>query len=75
MSDTFKFTRGQVPLLISMPHPGTRLTSAVEQGLVPAGPPAYLVVEPDGSSTVRGEPEPAPDPSDDDADDDAAGVD
>ncbi|MDR6676136.1 N-formylglutamate deformylase [Pseudomonas oryzihabitans] len=37
MSDTFKFTRGQVPLLISMPHPGTRLTSAVEQGLVPAG--------------------------------------
>lgn len=37
MSDTFKFTRGQVPLLISMPHPGTRLTAAVEQGLVPAG--------------------------------------
>lgn len=37
MSDTFKFTRGQVPLLISMPHPGTRLTRAVEQGLVPAG--------------------------------------
>lgn len=37
MSDTLKFTRGQVPLLISMPHPGTRLTSAVEQGLVPAG--------------------------------------
>ncbi len=37
MSDTFKFTRGQVPLLISMPHPGTRLTAAVEQGLMPAG--------------------------------------
>ncbi|MGY1618075.1 hypothetical protein ACI797_15150 [Geodermatophilus sp. SYSU D00691] len=51
--------------------PAELAREAAEEGLVPAGPPAYLVVEPDGSSTVRGEPEPAPDPSDDDA----AGVD
>jgi hypothetical protein len=30
--------------------------------MVPAGPPAYLVIQPDGSSTVRGTAEPAPDP-------------
>jgi len=32
----FSFTRGRVPLLISMPHAGTRLTPAVEAGLVEA---------------------------------------
>ncbi|WP_448623859.1 hypothetical protein [Geodermatophilus sp. URMC 64] len=36
---------------------------AADAGLVPAGPPAYLVLEPDGSSTVRGEPQPAADPA------------
>jgi hypothetical protein len=35
---------------------------AAKAGLVPAGPPAYLVIQPDGSSTVRGTPEPAPQP-------------
>jgi hypothetical protein len=30
---------------------------------VPAGPPAYLVIQPDGSSTVRGTPEAAPPPA------------
>jgi len=35
---------------------------AAKAGMVPAGPPAYLVIQPDGSSTVRGTPEPAPDP-------------
>jgi len=33
--------------------------AAVAAGLVPAGPAGYLVVEPDGSSVVRGAPEPA----------------
>ncbi|PVZ20659.1 MULTISPECIES: N-formylglutamate deformylase [unclassified Pseudomonas] len=37
MSDALRFTKGRVPLLISMPHPGTRLTPAVERGLVAAG--------------------------------------
>jgi hypothetical protein len=35
---------------------------AAKAGMVPAGPPAYLVIQPDGSSTVRGTAEPAPDP-------------
>jgi len=34
INDAFKFNRGRVPLLISMPHAGVRLTPAVEQGLV-----------------------------------------
>jgi len=43
--------------------PGELAGEAADAGLVPAGPPAYLVIEPDGSSTVRGTPEPAPDPA------------
>jgi N-formylglutamate deformylase len=35
MDKVLNFRRGRVPLLISMPHPGTRLTPAVEAGLVP----------------------------------------
>jgi len=35
MDNVLNFTRGRVPLLISMPHPGTCLTPAVEAGLVP----------------------------------------
>ncbi|HHQ6537833.1 TPA: N-formylglutamate deformylase [Serratia fonticola] len=31
--DPFEFQSGQLPLLISIPHAGTRLTSAVEKGL------------------------------------------
>ncbi|MCY1274032.1 N-formylglutamate amidohydrolase [compost metagenome] len=34
MDNVLEFKRGRVPLLISMPHPGTRLTPAVEAGLV-----------------------------------------
>jgi hypothetical protein len=34
--------------------------AAASAGLVPAGPPGHLVVEPDGSSTLRGTPTPAP---------------
>lgn len=33
MDNVLDFTPGRVPLLISMPHPGTRLTPAVEAGL------------------------------------------
>jgi hypothetical protein len=36
--------------------------AAVAAGLVPAGPAAFLVIAPDGSSTLRGTPEPAPAP-------------
>jgi len=35
LDSVLNFRRGRVPLLISMPHPGTRLTPAVEAGLVP----------------------------------------
>ncbi len=31
--DPFEFQSGQLPLLISIPHAGTRLTPAVEKGL------------------------------------------
>jgi cell division protein FtsI (penicillin-binding protein 3) len=34
--------------------------AAAAAGLVPAGAAAYLVIAPDGSATLRGEPEPAP---------------
>lgn len=36
LQDAFELRRGRVPLLISMPHAGLRLTPAVEQGLIPA---------------------------------------
>jgi hypothetical protein len=36
---------------------------ATSAGLVPAGTPGYLVVEPDGTSTLRGTPGPAPAPA------------
>ena len=36
MDNVFTFQRGRLPLLISMPHAGTRLTPAVEAGLVDA---------------------------------------
>jgi hypothetical protein len=37
--------------------------TAVAAGLVPAGPAAYLVLDPDGDATLRGTPEPAEDPA------------
>ena len=36
MDKVLNFKQGRVPLLISMPHAGVRLTPAVEAGLVPA---------------------------------------
>jgi hypothetical protein len=34
--------------------------AAAAAGMVPAGTPAYLVLDPDGGATLRGTPEPAP---------------
>ena len=36
MDKVLNFKQGRVPLLISMPHAGVRLTPAVEAGLIPA---------------------------------------
>jgi hypothetical protein len=46
--------------VISGGTPAEVARAAVAAGLVPAGPAAYLVIEPDGSSVLRGAPEPAP---------------
>ena len=35
MDKVLSFKQGRVPLLISMPHAGLRLTPAVEAGLIP----------------------------------------
>jgi hypothetical protein len=43
--------------------PAELAREAAAAGMVPAGPPAYLVIQPDGKSTVRGTPEPAPAPA------------
>ncbi len=43
--------------------------AAVAAGLVPAGPAAYLVIDADGTSVLRGTPVPAEGPVDEDADD------
>jgi hypothetical protein len=43
--------------------PAALAVAATAAGLVPAGAAAYLVVEPDGTSTVRGSAEPAAPPS------------
>jgi hypothetical protein len=37
--------------------------AAEAAGLVPAGPAAYLVLDPDGGATLRGTPQPAEDPA------------
>jgi cell division protein FtsI (penicillin-binding protein 3) len=39
-----------------------RQAAATAAGLVPAGTAAYLVIAPDGSSTLRGSVTPAPQP-------------
>jgi type II secretory pathway pseudopilin PulG len=39
--------------------PAAIAEAAVAAGLVPAGPPAYLVLDPDGKPVLRGEPAPA----------------
>src|SRR5471030_1820718 len=39
ISDVFTYEAGTVPLLVSIPHAGTRLTPAVEDGLSDAARP------------------------------------
>ncbi|HEY0401431.1 MAG TPA: hypothetical protein VGD09_05390, partial [Blastococcus sp.] len=45
--------------VVSSNTPAEVARAAVAAGLVPAGPAAYLVIEPDGGSVLRGTPEPA----------------
>jgi len=45
--------------------------AAVAAGLVPAGPAAYLVIDPDGASVLRGTPVPAEGAVDEDADEES----
>lgn len=40
--------------------PGRLVDDATKAGLVPAGTPGYLVVQPDGTTVLRGTPSPAP---------------
>jgi hypothetical protein len=45
--------------VVSAGTPAEIARAAVAAGLIPAGPAAYLVIDPDGASTLRGTPEPA----------------
>ncbi len=49
--------------VVSGGTPAEIARAAVEAGLVPAGPAAYLVIDPDGGSVLRGTPAPAPAPT------------
>jgi hypothetical protein len=49
--------------VVSGGAPAEIAAAAVAAGLVPAGPAAYLVIDPDGGSVLRGTPEPAEDPA------------
>lgn len=49
--------------VVSGGTPAAIAGAAVAGGLVPAGPPAYLLIGPDGRSVLRGTPEPAADPA------------
>lgn len=65
MDKVLNFKQGRVPLLISMPHAGVRLTPAVEAGLIPAAkslpdtdwhiPQLYDFAEELGASTLAAE--------------------
>ena len=65
MEEVLKFKQGRVPLLISMPHAGLRLTPAVEAGLIPAArslpdtdwhiPQLYDFAQKLGASTLAAE--------------------
>ncbi|MGY1913821.1 hypothetical protein [Blastococcus sp. SYSU DS0973] len=50
-------------LVVSGNTPADVAGDAVAAGLVPAGSPGYLVLGPDGTTTMRGTPEPAPAPA------------
>jgi hypothetical protein len=47
--------------VVSGGTPAEIAAAAVAAGLIPAGPAAYLVIEPDGGSVLRGTPAPAGD--------------
>ncbi len=49
--------------VVSGGSPAQIAAAAVAAGLVPAGPAAYLVIDPDGGSVLRGTPQPAEDPA------------
>lgn len=65
MDKVLNFKQGRVPLLISMPHAGVRLTPAVEAGLIPAAkslpdtdwhiPQLYDFADELGASTLAAE--------------------
>ena len=46
--------------VVSGSTPAEIARAAVAAGLVPAGPAGHLVIQPDGSTVLRGTPEPAP---------------
>jgi hypothetical protein len=48
--------------VVSGGTPAEIAAAAVAAGLVPAGPAAYLVIDPDGGSVLRGTPAPAEGP-------------
>jgi type II secretory pathway pseudopilin PulG len=50
--------------VVSGGTPAEIARAAVAAGLVPAGPAAYLVIDPDGGSVLRGTAAPAGDPAD-----------
>ena len=52
--------------VVSGGTPAEIARAAVAAGLVPAGPAAYLVIDPDGGSVLRGAPAPASTPGDGD---------
>jgi hypothetical protein len=53
--------------VVSGSTPAEVARAAVGAGLVPAGAAGYLVIGPDGTTVLRGTPEPAGSPGDDDA--------
>jgi hypothetical protein len=53
--------------VVSGSTPAEIAEAAVDAGLVPAGPAAYLVIDPDGGSVLRGSSAPAAGPGDEGA--------
>jgi cell division protein FtsB len=51
--------------VVTADTPAEIARAAAAAGMVPAGPAAYLVLDPDGGATLRGTPEPAEDPTGD----------
>jgi hypothetical protein len=57
--------------VVSGSTPAEIARAAVAAGLVPAGPAAYLVIDPDGTTVLRGTPVPAEGPVDENADEES----